>query len=77
MLNKGGDKNTKHPSVELFGGLTERFLAVLRHGVVSIGLVVLEMRARFVSTLYHPFRDSSLRRLLCFQKYCLSLLFRF
>jgi hypothetical protein len=37
---KGGDKDTKHPFIELFGGL-----------------VVLQIRARFASTLYHPFRD--------------------
>ena len=45
-----GDKNTKHPAIELFGGFSEKFPEVFWLGVVSIGLVVLEMRARFVST---------------------------
>jgi hypothetical protein len=58
LSKKGGDKSTKYPVIELFGGLSERLPAVLRRGSVSLGLVVLEMRARFGSTLYHPFGDN-------------------
>ena len=64
LSKKGGDKNTKHPSVELFGGLSEGFW----QGVVSLGLVVLEMRARFVSTFYHPFRDNQQKEVVMFSK---------
>ncbi len=49
MSKKGGDKNTKHPSIELFGGL-----------------VVLEIRARFVLTLYHPFRTNKQEEVIMF-----------